>query len=71
MIVLAVKLFVGVFILLLNVKMPIVGILTFMSRINFVVEHEKRFITLGPGHVSRKFSSVYHILTYKRTCWVG
>ena len=40
------------FILLINVKMPtIVGILTFMSRINFDlswVEHEKSFITLGP-----------------------
>ena len=36
----------------INVKMPtIVGILTFMSRINFVlscVEHEKSFITSGP-----------------------
>ena len=41
-----------VFIMLINVKLPsIVGILTFMSRINFVlsrVEHGKRFITLGP-----------------------
>ena len=41
-----------VFIMLINVKMPtIVGILTFMSRINFVlsrVEHGKSFITLGP-----------------------
>ena len=30
----------------------IVGILTFMSRVNFVlslVEHKKSFITLGPG----------------------
>ena len=38
---------------LINVKMPrIVGILTFMSRKNFVlsrVEHEKSFITSGPG----------------------
>ena len=36
-----------VFIMLINVKMPmIVGILTFMSMINFVlsqVEHEKKF----------------------------
>ena len=43
-----------VFIMLINVKIPtIVGILTFMSRINFVlscVEHEKVFITTGPGH---------------------
>ena len=41
-----------VLIMLINVKMPtIVGILTFMSRINFVlscVEYEKSFITLGP-----------------------
>ena len=38
---------------LVNVKMPtIVGILTFLSRKNFVlswVEHEKSFITSGPG----------------------
>ena len=35
---LAAKLLVGVFILLINVKMPtIVGILTLMSRINFVL----------------------------------
>ena len=38
--------------MLINVKMPtIVGILTFMSRINFVLswlEHEKSFITSGP-----------------------
>ena len=37
----------------INVKMPtILGILTFMSRINFVlscVAHGKSFITLGPG----------------------
>ena len=42
-----------VFIMLINVKMPtIVGILTFMSRIKFMlsrVEHEKSFITSGPG----------------------
>ena len=37
-----------VFIMLIKVKMPtIVGILTFMSRINFV--HEKSFITSGPA----------------------
>ena len=39
--------------MLINVKMPtIVGILTFMSRINFVlslVEPELSFITSGPG----------------------
>ena len=42
-----------VFIMLINVKMPtIVGILTFMSRINFVlrrIEHGKSIITSGPG----------------------
>ena len=36
-----------------NVKMPtIVGILTLMSRINFIlsqVEHEKKFYNIGPG----------------------
>ena len=41
------------FILLINVKIPtIVGILTFMSMINCMlsrVEHEKSFITSGPG----------------------
>ena len=44
-------------IMLINVKMPtIVGILTFISRINFVlsrVEHEKSFITLGPESVKK------------------
>ena len=43
------------FFLLINVKMPtIVGILTFVSRKNFMlnsVEHEKSFITSGPGCV--------------------
>ena len=42
-----------VLIMLINVKMPtIVGILTYISRINFVlscVEYEKSFITWGPG----------------------
>ena len=42
--------------MLINVKLPtIVGILTFMSRINFVlssVEYEKSFITWGPGQSS-------------------
>ena len=41
------------FFLLINVKMPTtVGILTIMSRKNFMlnsVEHEKSFITSGPG----------------------
>ena len=40
-----------VFILLIFVKMPtVVGILTFMSRINLMIhENEKKFITSGPG----------------------
>ena len=42
-----------IFILLINVKRPtIVGILTFMNRINFMltrVEPEKGFSTSGPG----------------------
>ena len=45
------------FFLLIHVKKPkIVGILTFMSKKNFMlsrVEHEKSFITSGPG-LSRK-----------------
>ena len=44
---------------LINVKVPIiVGILTFMSRKNFMlsrVEHEKSFITSGPGGESYGF----------------
>ena len=44
-----------VFIMLINVKMPtIVVILTFMSRITFVlsrVEHGKSFLTSGPGRI--------------------
>ena len=50
--------------MLINVKMPtIVGILTFMSRVNFVlslVEHEKSFITLGPG--SKLFETLMVLL---------
>ena len=45
-----------VFIMLINVKMStIVGILTFMSRIKFVlsgVKYEKSIITSGPGLTS-------------------
>ena len=42
------------FVLLINVKMPtIVGILSFMSRINFMLGWAESFITLGPSvHVS-------------------
>ena len=44
-----------VFIMLINVKMPtIAGILTFMSRIDFVLSclsMKKSFITSGPCHI--------------------
>ena len=50
-----------VFIMLINVKIPtVVGILTFMSRINFVlnqVEHGKSFITSGAYNIFTKFST--------------
>ena len=49
-----------VFIMLINVKLPtIVGILTFMSRINIVlspVEHEKSFITSRPVFNNQYFN---------------
>ena len=52
-----------VFTMLINVKMPtIVGILKFVSRINFVlswVEHEKSFITSGPGVRQKYFRNFY------------
>ena len=62
------------FIMLINVK-TIVDILTFMSRIKFVlswVEHEKSFITLGPGPYNKsstvlkcsKISNTSCTLTY-------
>ena len=50
-----------VFIMLINVKMPIiVGILTFMSRKNFVisrVKHEKSFITSGHGCCTGRYET--------------
>ena len=53
----------AVFIMLINVKMPtIVGILTFMSRINFVlswVELEKSFIASG------QVKEIYTCITIK------
>ena len=56
------------FILLINVKMPtIVGILTFMSRINFDlswVEHDKSFITPGPGFWLRQFLIISYLLLF-------
>ena len=53
------------FFLLINVKMPtIVGILTFMSRESFMlsgVEHEKSFITSGPGYSQSETQVVLQI----------
>ena len=55
---------------LINVKMPtIVGILTFMSRKNVMlswVEHEKSFITSGPG-----WRSTQNLLKVQKgdKCW--
>ena len=41
------------FFMFINVKMPtIVGILTFMSRKNFMTKHEKSFITSGPDQIA-------------------
>ena len=64
-----------VFIMLINVKMPtIFGILTFMSRINFVlswVEHGKSFITSGPGFIRSQLKSVeqkYKWITVQSLC---
>ena len=55
---------------LINVKMPtIVGILTFMSRKNFMlcwVEHEKSFITSGPGFAIRRPENSLCQLSSKR-----
>ena len=45
------------FSLLINLKMPtVVGIFIFISRENFILsfEHEKRFITSGPGQNASK-----------------
>ena len=57
--------------MLINVKMPkIVGILTFMSRIHFVlsVEHGKSFITSGPGsHVD---SLLANVILPLQTVWI-
>ena len=54
--------------MLINVKMPtIVGILTFMSRINFVlslVDHGKSLKTLGPGETAMHLICI-SIMFYK------
>ena len=51
---------------LINVKMQtIVGILTFMSRKNFMlscVEHEKRFITSGPVLINGSQNLESHVI---------
>ena len=57
------------FFLLINVKMPtIVGILTSMSRKNFMlsqVEHEISFITSGPGSSTAvPFYHIYSAITH-------
>ena len=62
-----------VFIMLINVKMPtIVGILSFMSKINFVlswVEHGHSFITLEAGQqmvmTINTCNDVWEIVSYK------
>ena len=61
-----------VFIMLINVKMSIIiGTLTFMSKINFVlscVEHEKCFIASEPGFGSGPYDCVSRMLQrYNRT----
>ena len=65
-IVLAYKLSDVVFIMLINFKMPtVVGILTFMSMINFFfswVEHEKSFMTSEPDYCSCFSISINMIL---------
>ena len=58
------------FIMLINVKMPtIVGILTFMSMINFVlsrVKHEQSFITAGSGNISNEHGSLLEAFSHMR-----
>ena len=52
-----------VFIMLMNIKMPtIVGILIFMSKLNFVlslVEYEKSLITSGPAKTNHRNIFLY------------
>ena len=59
------------FFMFINVKMPtIVGILTFMSRKNFMlnsVEHEKSFITSGPGSHVGEGVKVYSASQWTKT----
>ena len=59
-----------VFIVLINVKMQtVVGILSFMSRLNFVlswVEHEKSFITSRPGFPQKFKNTIPWFLRYQQ-----
>ena len=56
-----------VFIMLTNVKMPtMVGILTFMSMINFMlswVEHDKSFITSRPDNIRIQWNGKAVLMT--------
>ena len=58
------------FVLLIYVKMPtIVGILTFMGRKNFMLnslEHEKSFITSGPGKQIGSLKSCFPFIEMKK-----
>ena len=60
---------------LIHVKMPtIVDILTFMSRKNFMlscVEHEKCFITSGPGHQTCQFQVFKELVDADGPCSKG
>ena len=60
--------------MLINVKIPTtVGILTFMSRINFMlgrVEHEKSFVTSGPGLPCTSPVSRYNCHNLPMTLWL-
>ena len=51
-----------VFIMLINIKMPTIGILTFKNMINFMLssfEHEKKFYNLGAWFQSEVFVFLY------------
>ena len=60
--------------MLINVKMPtIVGILRFMSRINFLhswVEHETSFITSWPGFLASRHINKKGMLYFMHDNWV-
>ena len=46
---------------------PIVGIVTFMSMINFMlslVEHDKSFITLGPGYLLSQLTQFTQLIPF-------